>query len=231
MVRKSFLAFLAGILVCSLSEVVSATPLSPGQNLSLAGSTAPKGTVIAQSDTPFDAGLDGHVFFTADLRSSVIRESGGTLDFYYQVANNNSYHIQSVQSIAISGFACVSTDADFVTASNMQDAPTGANRSSTGDVIQWTSFPYTYGEFFPPAATTNTLVIKTNATAYSASGAAVAIQFIDTQDIAGVPPTNAFGVLSSFAPNLSGAVPEPATTSLAAIGAILLAVHRKLRRC
>src|SRR5713226_829338 len=82
------------ILALGLASASAALVLSPSgarANVVVPGATvapdnftgAPAGTLLASLSAPFSTAT-----FAGTLKSAVFRTAGGTLDFYYQLANN-----------------------------------------------------------------------------------------------------------------------------------------------
>src|SRR5688572_18664664 len=143
------------------------------------------------------------------LRSSVYMNSGGTLDFYYQYTNDVGF--DPIHRLTMSSFRNFTTDVGYrltpigqFTAGTI--IPNEANRNTSGSVV---GFDFDTPVSIPPGATTQTLVIRTNANQWGPGFASV---------INGSATT-----VASFAP-----VPEPAT--MAALGLGALALIRRRRR-
>jgi len=211
--------------------LMSACILVPGAHASLIGTvlTVPggsvfpgfvagntQGTLLASESVPFISSLSTE---EGTLVSAVYKESGGTLDFYYQVTNNvtSSDDLARETNTNFLGYTTYTgflpdatglTSAGFV---NGTIAPQTADSSSGGSVIGFVFGPLPTEEI-PPGSTSNVLVISTNATSYTSGNASV----IDggTTTLAAYEPT-------------SLTVPEPASLLLVGAGLLILGKSRK----
>jgi hypothetical protein len=145
------------------------------------------------------------------LVSAVFREAGGTLDFYYQIANsaNSATEIARMTATSFGAFltntgfrldGAILAGGVFVNGSVM---PITADRNFTGTVVGFSFVPPAMNAILP-GQTSFVLVISTNATSFSAGNAAV----IDggTQTVAAFQP--------------SAPVPEPTTMLLFGTGLV-----------
>ena len=161
--------------------------------------------------------------FKGTLESAVYQESGGTLDFYYQVNNmstSTSGTPDTVEHANGSNFVGFTTAAGYrrdggfagttFTASNL--TPDTANRTVSGSVVE-----FNYNVFgivpddIPTGSSTSVLVISTNAKKFVAGNASA----IDS----------ATTTVPSFQP---AAVPEPGSITL--LGSILFGIAAIARR-
>lgn len=183
------------------------------------------GTLLASISAPFTAS-SGMV--SGKIVSAVYQETGGTLDFLYQVTNNSTCPsppcdpiIRETDSVFTGFTTGVATREDggntsattglgasdpFVNGGNPSPF---ADRDATADTVGWN---FMGGDQISPGAWSFVLVITTNATLYE-PGNAFAID-------GGVTP------LASFEP--AAPVPEPSSLFLFASG--LLSVAGALRR-
>lgn len=166
-------------------------------------------TLMASSSVPV-VGASGTV--SGIMRSAVYMNSGGTLDFYYQYANDPTS--DPIHRLTMSSFRNFTTDVGYrltaigqFTAGAGQVTPNEANRNTSGSVV---GFDYDTPTSIPAGATTNTLVIRTNANQWGPGFASV---------INGSATT-----VPSFAP-----VPEPASIAALSLGAIAL-IRRRRRK-
>lgn len=218
------LLLLIGVLAPNaLATTIGTVSTTPGSTV-IPGLVPPgtlPGTLLATLVVPFSYGTTAGTtsgFFT----TAVFRESGGTLDFYYQIANNANSATSIARETDVNfGSFTTSTgfrlDGSFLSGgvfTNGTVAPGTADRSSTGAVVGF-SFPIS-GEI-SPGATSLVLEISTNATMFTAGNASI----IDggSQTVAAFQPT---GSVSQ--------VPEPSSLLLLASGLMgtLTAVRRKL---
>ena len=222
--------------ILATTGVSLAVPLAPGGSASVSGTNSTSdptlsGTIIAQSTNPISAysAFDDTVpFFTVQLQATVIRETAtGTLDFYYQIQNNNIFLVDPVKTVSVASFAGFGTDADFRTDQGGAFAPTSISRSSAGDTVTFANLPNNNGIFFADGQETNALLVKTNATNYSADGL-MAINFAGV-DAPPDPVVPASATLSTFAP-VSASAPEPASLCLLASVLAGCVIRRKTHR-
>jgi hypothetical protein len=173
----------------------------------------PGGTILAAVNVNLaPAGAN----WTATVREVVVRESGGSIDFLYQVTNTSSPGADSLERITLANFAGFTTNVStanslssnvFGTAfsgvgtstgygfvnGGTQNAPDGVNRP-TADNVGWNYF----NTPIAPGQSSLVLIVKTNATTFGSGS----ISLIDT-----VTSTT----FNGFSPN-----PEPGTIILLA---------------
>ena len=189
------------------------------------------GTLLASEAAPFTSslGLD-----SGTLVSAVYEESGGTLDFYYQVVlNTTSTNCGGAGQVAcdplgretdtsFTGFATsVDTRADgstlpggiFVDGTAI---PVSVDRNGVGDVVGFSFTPPNSSEI-QPGQTSEVLVIATDATKYTAGNSSVIDGGVTT--------------VASFEPMTAASVPEPTTFGFLALGCgAMLVVRKRVRR-
>jgi PEP-CTERM motif-containing protein len=188
----------------------------------------PAGTLLASLSAPFVSTLGTD---SGTAVSAVFRESGGTLDFYYQVNNNltatNCGHagqqgcdpLSRVTATNFFGFLTSTgfrVDGATLAGSlfaNGTVTPVTADRNIVGDVVGFNFNPPDAAKILP-GLTSNVLVISTNATAFAAGNVSI---------IDGGTTT-----VASFQPARS-TVPEP-TSLLLVIGGLIGLAARRLRR-
>ena len=184
----------------------------------------PAGTIIASTLSPLIAGGD----LIANLRTAVVMNSGGTLDFYYQFGNSGlsgvNLDLVRTQSFALPS-ETFATDV-FVRADNgglnfFHDdgtgIPTSMARSADGVNVFFDFLGLLTRAKLNPGEITRVVVIRTNATNFAPG-------------LTTVTPTFASG--DSFAP-MASAVPEPASLLLlgsAFAAAGYVARHRGARK-
>lgn len=171
---------------------------------------APGGTVLASTTAALSAPN-----WTATGRFAVVQsQPGGTLDFYYQIANASS-SANELSRITGSEFLSAFTTNLFQTASPSlgiftagAQAAMNADRGGLG-VVGFNFLPGTSGTGeIGPGETSDTLIIRTNATTFE-PGFVGAI---------GAGGTFTAGYEPSGSPILVGPVPEPGTLALLASG-------------
>lgn len=200
----------AGLLAFALSGSLSATPIAPGGNIPAGGvasiaSLFAGDLLLASTGGMFDSAIAGH--FGGYYTASVYRNSSGTLDFVYSFdSDDDSTH--SIQSVTMSNFAGFLTDLYFIaTPAGVDPAILSGNAATRSADGQNVKFLYdTTGVL--AGQTADTLIIRTNATLYTAG--TFTFQNGSTATVTAYAPTN---------------VPEPATyaligSSLAALGLI-----------
>jgi len=203
-------------------------PVLPGQTIVISpppvgdATGDPTGTLLADEVEPFFFATTSGAF-KGTLESAVYRESGGTLDFYYQVNNTSTStsgtpdtveHANGSNFVGFTTAAGYRRDGGFAgttfTASNL--TPDTANRTVSGSVVE-----FNYNVFgivpddIPTGSSTSVLVISTNAKKFVAGNASA----IDS----------ATTTVPSFQP---AAVPEPGSITL--LGSILFGIAAIARR-
>src|SRR5215467_9837517 len=169
------------ILPCAQADPLPGTvPTNPGDTVfpGLVPPGTDPGTLLASLTAPFTSslGTTSGTFFSA-----VFRESSGTLDFYYQVANNTTAPncgtsgkpacdpIARETDTTFTGFLTSTgfrIDGSSVPSGFFVDgtvAPVTADRNSVGDVVGFSFSPPDSAKI-QPGQTSNVLVISTNAT-------------------------------------------------------------------
>ncbi|TMI90063.1 MAG: PEP-CTERM sorting domain-containing protein [Bacillati bacterium ANGP1] len=206
------------------ATLVGTMPLPPG-GITLPGFTSDSpGTLLASESVPFVSTLGND---SGTLTSAVYQESGGTLDFYYQVINNLTAPncggtgqpgcdpIGRETNTSFTGFQTAvgfrtdggSLGGPFV---NGSVPPFGADRNSTGNVV---GFDFNLTNPIQPGATSDVLVISTDATNFNLGHASVIDGGTSTVD--------------SYEP---AAVPEPGSMLLLSTGMLGMFAMRRSRR-
>ena len=202
LLSKKGIAAILGAAAWAFAASAKATLLLPGSGpLALdVLASAPGGTVLATNSGPL---VTPH--WTGTFRTAVVDgpEPGVNLDFYYQVTNNEG-STDSLGRVTGADFASMFTTAAFQTASAFGIFVTGNQAAANGDrgllgTIGFNFLPADNGKI-DPGQTSYTLIVRTNATAYTAG-------------VMGI--VNGTG---TFAAGFQPAVPEPGTMALLASG-------------
>jgi hypothetical protein len=219
----------------SAAVVADGTPFNPG--VALTGSANFGGTVLSNTTTNFAETLTPT--FTGSLRTVVVQNGGGTLDFYYQLSNIASTPGNAPADIfrmTIDGFDPFATGVmDFSTNGLTGIAGAGAfvlgNKSprtadrdpsiGTGVGFGFATTPGTplfNANNLNAGDTSFFMVVRTNATAFTASTATI----------------SGFGTAfaQTFAPTAVSAIPEPgsALVGLAVMGLCGSGLFRRNRK-
>lgn len=202
------------------ATLIGTVPLAPGDTVFPGLTASPPGTLLASLSVPFVTTLGTT---TGTLDSAVYRESGGTLDFYYQVVNN-SRSIDAISRETDTTFTGFTTAVGYridgaslpggVFVNGTVPPVTADRNGGTGDVVGFSFSPPDSAKI-QPGMTSNVLVISTNATNFTSGDASV----ID----GGVATVASFGPAS--------AVPEPGSMLLLGTGVLgLMSMRRRTRR-
>ncbi len=191
------------------------TTLAPGNATGQPAGTLVVGPLVSPYSFTTTAGVTSGTLTTAVYRETV----GGTLDFYYQVANASTSKtaIARETDTNFTGFQTFmgyrtdgSTLMGFV---NGTVPPVLVDRNASGNTNGF-SFNLVENNKIAPGQTSNVLVISTNATNFMMGNASI----IDggTQTVAAYQP--------------AAGIPEPGTMLLLGSGLLALASVRKFRR-
>jgi MYXO-CTERM domain-containing protein len=194
---SSIIALFAGTV--GFSTMARAVVILPGQTLTPTGTEflVYTGTPVNSGPTAFtgtDASND--VVFTGTISSTVlVDESTGDLDFLYQF-QDNANSLDSIEHLTVGGFTGFTTDADYAPFPP-EIAPGTVTRSSSGFNV---GFEFLGSGAVLQGETSDSVWVKTNATAYQVGNAVV-------QD----------GGNADVAVYVPAVVPEPATATIAAL--------------
>ena len=204
----------------ALADLVGSTPTGPGSTVFPGSVTGdPAGTLLADLLEPWSftttAGTTKGTFTTA-----VYQESGGTLDFYYQIANDaasaTAIARESNTNFASQAFNISTgfrTDGGSLPGGIFVDGtvpPVTADVNSSGNVVGF-SFQPPDDSKIGPGAVSNVFVITTAATNYTSGNA----ELLDGGSV----------TMAAFQP----AVPEPNLLIGIAMGLIAMFGVRRLR--
>jgi hypothetical protein len=226
---KKFTFLAAGAAVCMVPISAEAAQVFPGNGIGGPGATidlfdgTTRGALLAYSET-----LGSALTFAATFRSAVYRNTGGTLDFYFQVARTGAGTTgdNAIQAFTASAFDSFDTFAfrdgsdfdgagGFLAAGNPGTFTSSANRSFDGNVL---GVNFVSNNLIGTENST-TYIFRTNALDFTAGTFGI----IDGSTLQG--PT--------FAPtgDTRSPVPEPATWAMMLIGFgfIGAAIRRKPR--
>lgn len=208
--RTRIYAIVFAGLAASLSQ---ATMLLPGGSVGRGTTQSPGqlsafieiGTLIDQTVQTFN-----NASITGTVISSVYRNSGGLLDFAFQVHLDQSSN--PVHRVSLYNFGLFSTDVGYSLTPLAPYPGIGtimaneANRSVDGTVVGWDYDAGATG--LNPGSTTFAMIVKTNASAYR--------------------PGNV-GIIDGVTANVNGfaPVPEPASLAVISIGALGVLRRRK----
>jgi len=216
------------------ASILGACNATPGQTVVMGGCDATAtgaGTLLATLTAPFTSTLGTS---SGTLISAVYRESGGTLDFYYQVIENTTAPncggggqpaCDPISRETDTNFSTWLTNLGFRTDGGNTSASTGMGASdpftngtggvqpqtadrnaSPGDVIGFTFNAAPSPTPIQPGQTSYVLIISTNATLFTNGNASVIDGGVTT--------------VASFEP-FSG-TPEPASFALLGFGLVVL---------
>lgn len=203
-------AFLVGTSPLGNTQTIFTTlPVVPG---------TPAGTLLASTTAPYSFSTTSGT--TSGTLTSAVYNNGGTLDFYYQVANsaNSATAIARETDNSFTGFATqvgFRTDGGSFAAAgfvNGSITPITADKNGSGSVVGF-QFNPPDGAKILPGTTSSVLVISTNATAFVLGNASV----IDggTQTVTAYQPAG---------------VPEPVSMILMGTGLLALAGVRRFKK-
>lgn len=229
LIRLGRAAILASTLL-AVPATSQATVLVPGGAVmpDVLGGAA--GTLVDSLLTPLTSGGD----LIANLRTAVVMNAGGTLDFYYQFGNagtsGTNLELSLNQSFAMGStfvtdvfYRLENGGLDFFHDGDVGGSPTSIARSADGVVVgfHFSGSPFRSALKINPGEVSRIVVVRTNATNYAPG-------LTSLQN--GIIANGASFAPSGFAPS---AVPEPASLLLlgsAFAAAGYVARHRVARK-
>ena len=163
---------LTAVVLLALSASARAGLLPPGETgggegfvLNLSDPSF-QGQTLASSSTPFEFNgtnsVGDPVFFRGTFNHTVVRESSGFLAFHYQFLRGPSNQILDFENFVVGNFGSFTTDL-FSDQTSLTTAR--ATRSADGNTI----------DFVGDEERDANLVVRTNATAFAAGGAAALV--------------------------------------------------------
>ena len=158
--------------------VPSALVTSGGPAVGVPLTSAPAGTLLASLLSPFSFSTTAGTT-SGSVLSAVYQNPSGTLDFYYQIANNaaSATSLARQSSTSFAGFltqvafrldgGSLPGGAGFVNGT-AGIIPVTADRDASGTTVGFNFVPTPPGTKIPPGTTSAVLVISTDATAFAA---------------------------------------------------------------
>lgn len=209
--QKGIGFLILAVAVLLMSGSAWASVLNPGDFASPVDSLTswPTGSIVDEINGTFVGmvGLD-KVYFTGTYRTGVLEETGGTLDFFYQITNAPG-SLTAIERLTTVNFLDFATDAYYL---DEQGAviPTEVARDASGASVSF-DFDDNDPRGIPGGTFSAMMFIKTDARAYMDGS----ISLID----------GAVANVRGFAPS----VPEPGTLLLLGSGLVGLAFYARRR--
>ena len=166
--------------------VVDGGPVANLSGTSLAARPELAGVVLKDVTRPFMIKLLGGGKITGTIQDRVVRESGGTLDFYYRVFNDASStgtgplgtNIPNIEAVIRRNIPVgISSDVDWRTDGLGEIAPTTSSRGGQ------TAVGFSFATTLKPGDESRFFFVKTNAKSYNAKGNVTVSGGVDIGDI------------------------------------------------
>ena len=166
--------------------VVDGGPVANLSGTSLAARPELAGVVLKDVTRPFTIQLLGGGKIKGTIQDRVVRESGGTLDFYYRVFNDASStgtgplgtNIPNIEAVIRRNIPVgISSDVDWRTDDLGEIAPTTSSRGGQ------TAVGFIFATTLKPGDESRFFFVKTNAKSYNAKGNVTVSGGVDIGDI------------------------------------------------
>src|SRR5215472_3115701 len=165
------------------SFIVPSAPVTPGgPAVGVPLTSAAPGTLLATLVSPFSFATTAGTT-SGTILSAVYRNGTGTLDFYYQIANNaaTATALARQSSTSFAGFltqVAFRLDGGSLAGTAFTNGTAGiipvtADRDASATTVGFNFVPTPPGTKIPPGTTSAVLVISTNAVNFSAGNATI----------------------------------------------------------
>jgi hypothetical protein len=200
------LAVSAGLALAAAGSAAHATPLAPGGSAP-ASSLPVTGTTVASTSGTFVSDL-GNGDFSGSFVEYVLKGDvygKNDLAWYIEITNNKKKGAADIDTISVSFFKGFLTDVGYCATSGAHECggegtvlPKSESRTSNGAAIDF------YVDINPTGATTDWLMIETNAISYTKG-------YISVEN-------SGVATVTAYAPLAVAPVPEPSSWALMLLG-------------